>query len=366
MDLDRVSWTGARQKGTRKVSFLYRRGGRAVGFRLNLEPCVEQTWPAVRSERNPRGAVVKRIVLPALVAGLMIATPGCSIRRMAVNRLGDAMAGSGEVFASDDDPELIKAAAPFSLKLMEALLQESPRHQGLLFATSSGFTQYTYAFVQQDADEMADKDVAAAAALRSRARRLYLRARNYGLRGLEVNHKGFRQALSRDPQAAVRMTRVKDVRLLYWTSVSWAAAIADSKDQPDLIADQPKVEAMIDRALVLDESFDHGAIHSFLISYEMSRRGGVGSPAERARRHFERAVQLSGGQLAGPYVAMAESVAVQQQNLAEFKSLLNQALAIDPDAKPEWRLANLIMQQRARWLLSRTDDLFLTPNSQSQ
>jgi hypothetical protein len=39
--------------------------------------------------------------------------------------------------------------------------------------------------------------------------------------------------------------------------------------------------------------------------------------------------------------------------------LLHQALAINPDLKPEWRLANLVMQRRAKWLLSRTDQLFL-------
>ena len=291
---------------------------------------------------------------------------GCSVRHLASNQLGDALAGSGKLFASDDDPELIRAAAPFSLKLMEGVLEESPRHRALLFATTSGFTEYTYAFVQQDADRQEDKDVAVAAGLRDEARKLYLRARNYGLRGLEVNHKGFTNALSQNPILAVAMTRKKDVPLLYWTSVSWAAAIAVSKDHPDLIADQPKVEAMIDRALVLDESFNDGAIHTFLISYELSRRGGSGDPIQRARGHFERAVQLSGGQMAGPYVAMAESVAVKQQNQAEFKSLLDTALAIDPDARPDWRLANLIMQQRARWLLSRTEDLFLTPTSETQ
>ena len=40
--------------------------------------------------------------------------------------------------------------------------------------------------------------------------------------------------------------------------------------------------------------------------------------------------------------------------------LLDRALAIDPDAKPEWRLENLVMQRRARWLLAREDELFLT------
>jgi hypothetical protein len=106
-----------------------------------------------------------------LLATASVFISGCSLRRMAVNKVGDALAGGGTTFASDDDPELIKAAAPFSLKLMETLLNESPRHRGLLFATASGFTQYSYAFVQQDADELEEKDLNAATALRVRARR---------------------------------------------------------------------------------------------------------------------------------------------------------------------------------------------------
>jgi predicted anti-sigma-YlaC factor YlaD len=57
---------------------------------------------------------------------------------------------------------------------------------------------------------------------------------------------------------------------------------------------------------------------------------------------------------------------VQKQDLNEFKSLLNQALAINVDARPEWRLVNLVMQRRAKWLLTRTDELFLNTNSQPQ
>ena len=95
---------------------------------------------------------------------------GCSIHRYVLNKTSDAVAQSGTAFSSDDDPELVKAAAPFSLKLMESFLAENPRHPGLLTATASGFTQYAYAFVQQDADEVEPRDLAAAEALRSRAR----------------------------------------------------------------------------------------------------------------------------------------------------------------------------------------------------
>ena len=198
------------------------------------------------------------LLLLPLLSSLLVS--GCSIKRMAVNASGNALAGGGTTFSSDDDPELIKAAVPFSLKLMDSLLDHSPRHQGLLFATSSGFTRYAYAFVQQEADESEDNNLTAANELRTRARKLYLRAHNYGLRGLEVNHHGFGKALLANPKDAVQVAKVADVPLLYWTAVSWAGAVSLSKDNPELIGDLPIVEALIDRALELDESFDHGAI----------------------------------------------------------------------------------------------------------
>ena len=288
-------------------------------------------------------------------------TTGCSIKKMAVNAAGNALAGGGTTFAADDDPELIKAALPFSLKLMESLLSESPKHQGLLFATARGFTQYGFAFVQEDAEEIETDNLARARELQARARRLYLRARDYGLRGLDARHPGFTRRLKDNPQAAVAPLGKADVPLLYWSAVSWAAAIAMAKDNPDAVGDLPQVEAMIDRSLALDEAWDHGAIHGFLITFEMGRATGDGNRAARARKHFDRAVELSAGKLSGPYVSYAEAVCIPAEDRAQFEELLQQALAINPDKDPPTRLVNLIMQRRARWLLSRVDKLFLPP-----
>lgn len=287
---------------------------------------------------------------------------GCSIKHLAVNRLGDALAGSGDTFASDDDPELIRSAVPFSLKLIESLLRESPSHPGLLLAASSGFAQYTYAFVQSEADYIEDTDVAAATALRLRARRLYLRARGYGFRGLELRHPGFEAALRAEPEKAVARLAASDVPQMYWTAATWASAISVSKDQPDLIAELPLVEALVDRALTLDESFNFGAIHALMIPLEMSRPGAAGKASDRAERHFERAMALSKGAKAGPLVSLAETVAVDQQDRARFQSLLDQALAIPLDAHPEFRLENTLGQKRARWLLAHADALILPAN----
>jgi predicted anti-sigma-YlaC factor YlaD len=299
------------------------------------------------------------------VLSLMI-LGACSLQRLAVNKVGDALAKQGETFSSDDDPELVAAATPFGLKLIESLLAENPRHAGLLLAAARGFTQYTYAWVEAPARESEDRDPESATHQIERAGRLYCRARDYGLRGLEVFHPGFRNALSADPGGAVQRLSSADVPLLYWTAASWGLAISVSKDKPELLADLPAIEAMIDRALALDEDFESGAIHSFLIAYELNRPGAEGDAISRSRKHFDRAIELSGGLLASPYVTFAETACVQTQNRAEFESLLRKAMAIDADATPRWRLENRIAQQHARWLLSQADELFLTTKAGGQ
>lgn len=289
----------------------------------------------------------------------LLATAGCSLNKFAINKLGDALAAPGTTWASDNDPELIEGAVPFSLKLVESLLESSPEHEGLLLAAASGFTQYSFAFVHQHADSVEAVDIEQAIALRTRARKLDLRARDYGLRGLDARHPGFSQRLREAPRTAVREARRDDVPLLYWTAAAWGAAMSVSKEIPEIVADQPIIEALIDRALELDEAWNAGAIHTFLVTYETVRQGAAGDPAARSREHFERAVSITQGMAASPYVSFAEAVSLGRQDRAEFESLLARALAIDPDRRPEWRLENLIMQRRARWLMGRLPDLFL-------
>ena len=313
---------------------------------MPIQPRRASRWPATSA------TVITLVFFSCLF------TTACSVRKFAVNKIGDALANSGTTFASDYDPELIRDALPFSLKLVEGLLAESPRHRGLLLAAASGFTQYAYAFIHLDAEEAELRDLAAARALRDRSRRLYFRARDYALRGLELRHPGFGKALRENPERAAAQAGPTDVAFLHWAAASWAAAISISKDNPDAVADLPVVQALIDRALQLDEKYDHCALHSFLIAYEAARPGVSRTAATRSRRHFERAVELSSGRLVSPFVSLAENVCVSEQNRAEFESLPHRALAIDPGAQPEWRLVNLVMQRRARWLLAHSDELF--------
>lgn len=300
-------------------------------------------------------------MLPSRLSPLILAACfllACSPRSYVVSRMADAASSGGDAFARDDDPELVRDAAPFALKAMESLLASAPDHKGLLTALCKGFTQYAVAFVRQDAEEA--RDPAARRAGMERTRRLLLRAREYGVRGLSVGREGFAAALSVDSAGAAARVVAEDVPLLYWTGAAWSLAVSTSPDDPSLLADLPRIEALMRRALALDEGYDDGAVHEFFVAFEGGRPEAMGGSVERARHHMERAMALSGGRKVSPLVAFAETVSVRTQDRKEFLDLLDRALAFDArSAAPERRMGNLVSQRRARWMKGRVDELFL-------
>lgn len=297
-----------------------------------------------------------RFSVPVLIllAGL---ASGCSLRSMAVNAIVPTLANP-DVYRSEEDPELVRESLPFLLKTIESILDAEPEQEEALVFACTGFTLYGSAFLQVDA-ELAEweGDYARSALIRERTWRIYVRARDYCLRGLELRYPGLGDRLRDDAASAVMATGTEDVELLYLLSGAWGLAISNALDQPALVADLPVVRTLLERALELDEGYERGALHSAMIVLESLPVELGGSP-ERARTHFERAVELSHSLDAGPYVTLAAGVAVAQENRAEFEELLTAALVIDPNEDTSLRLLNLINQQRAETLLEYVDDLF--------
>ena len=291
--------------------------------------------------------------------GIMAVAPGCApIKHKAVGMVADTLASSGDVFTRDDDLELVGQAIPFGLKLYESLLDSAPKNKNLLIATCSNFTQYGVAYLETEALVLGEaKHFDEVKRLNERALKLYLRARGYCLRAMEVRFPGIGPKLLRDPAAALAGAKKDDVPLLYWTAASWGSAIALALDKPDISIDLPTVRALADRAIALDESWGKGALHEMFISLDSLGEGLGGSP-ERARSHFKRAVEIQGGSSPGPYVALALGIAVPAQDRAEFESLLKKALEIDPEKEPSLRLVTLVQQRRARALLDQIDTKF--------
>lgn len=275
---------------------------------------------------------------------------------MGLNRMADALSSTASAFTRDNDPEFVRQAAPSTLKMVEMLLEESPSHIGLLMTACSGFTQYAYAFLQSDAD-VAAAGSSTAKELRARGAAMYDRARGYCVRALDTRHPGAGRGLERDVKTALASTTIADVPALYWTAVAWGGALTLADNALVRIAELSTVRALFARALQLDEAWEAGAIHEAMIAVESLPVLLGGSPV-RAKQHFDRAVALSAGQSAFAYVTMATGVAQPAKDRREFERLLRAAIAVDASKRPSMRLANLIAQKRARFLLSQIDRLF--------
>jgi predicted anti-sigma-YlaC factor YlaD len=115
----------------------------------------------------------------------------------------------------------------------------------------------------------------------------------------------------------------------------------------------------------VDEDWDRGAIHTFLITYSMARPDAAGDRAAAAREHFERAVRLSAGKAAAPHVSWAEAVCLPREDRACFDSAIAAALEVDPDSQRATRLANTVMRERAAWLAKNVDHWILPPLDES-
>src|SRR6478736_2386889 len=146
-----------------------------------------------------------RVGLAALVAAGLA---GCSLKTTAAKAVANSLAAPSDVMTRDNDPELVKDAIPFGLKTYESLLESVPKHQPLLIATCSGFTSYAYGFVLTPADLLQFTDHAASRAGTERALNMYLRAKGYCMRAMELRYPGIGKALLTDPTAAVaKMTK---------------------------------------------------------------------------------------------------------------------------------------------------------------
>ena len=295
---------------------------------------------------------MRRLSLAALVL-----CAGC-LKQIALSSVADSLSSSGNGYARDDDPELVRDSIPVVIKLMEQIHEALPKHEPLAVALTRTTTSYGVAFIAEDADRVEDRDVEAGKVLRHRAKLMFLRARGYGFDAMDLALPGSRAILlgnDRDKRAALlERAQKKDVPALYWLAAAWGEAIANAKDDMQLVGDLPVVAALMKRALALDESWEEGAIHEFFITYDAAQGDGKAA----AKKHFERALELSHNKKLSPYVSYAEAVCVDAQDKKEFVRLLGKVLAFDVDSDPDHRLVNIIAQRRAQWLMSRIQDLF--------
>jgi len=282
----------------------------------------------------------------------------CSAQNIGFKIAANTLSGGTGVFMRDDDPDLIKEAMPFGLKTYEAILEKNPDHKPLLLSTATGFCSYAY-LLQNDAEQIINNNYDEHLLLKSRAKKLYIRCRDYALRALEIDHPGFQKKIQNNNndtgKSILSETDTDDSPYLYWAGAGWAGAINLDKSDTGMLINLPIAGMLLERVIQINDTFNEGAAYDLLLSYEASRPGG---DLNKARHYYDKALKISKGKRASLYLNLAENVSVREQNLEEFKNLLDLALSIEVNAYPELTLENSIARRRALWLKKITSDLF--------
>lgn len=317
--------------------------------------------PGSKSSSGPSARAARPFALAALF--LVLSLGACSLQKLAINKVAGMLSGSsgsGDVFTSDNDPDLVGDALPFAIKLYETLLASAPEHEALRLRTGSLYIMYANAFVEAPAEMKTRAELATKEYLLARAKNLYLRGRDILFRSIEKRNPRLRQQL-KDRRYAEAMApfRKEDADLLYWTALGWLAAY--SVDPLDMTLGQtvPQTRAMIERVAALAPGYGQGSLDAFYVSYYGSLPADLGGDPAKAREHFAKAQALAGAKDTSALVSLATTVSVKEQNAAEFKKLLGQVLAFDVDRNPSTRLVNVLNQRKARWLLDHIDDYFI-------
>ena len=281
---------------------------------------------------------------------------GCSIKQVAINSLLNSSGDSiSAIYLSENDPELVRESLPTNIKLIELLIQQSPKNSGLLISACQVLTVYSYAFILKDAEFILDEDFTKSRILTQRGKKLLLRARQYAIDAIETKHEDFFSNFSNNHQKYLLDLDKDDLDKIYWLVASWALLISISQDDPKMLAELPKIGFLIDRGIKIDENYERGSFYDAKFIYEVARPD---ISDEIAIQSYDKAIELADGSRASLYLSYAESISIKNQNKTEFLKLINQVLTYDIEKYPNQRLSNILAQERAQWLKSRMDLLF--------
>ncbi|MFC1620068.1 TRAP transporter TatT component family protein [Candidatus Neomarinimicrobiota bacterium] len=215
-------------------------------------------------------------------------------------------------------------------------------------------TGYAYAFLSRPADRVQEKNLQRARKMRGKAREHYVRAYEAGMGELEARHPGFGEALMKNPGEAITVTTMEDIDLLYWTAAALGSAIGLSKDKPEMLIRLAQLNTLAHRVVVLDSTYSNGSGYELMMIIEAGRPAMMGGSVALAKHYYEQSLTISQGKSAGAFVSYGESICVQEQDRETFIAMMERALAVKGGG-----IMNRMAKRRAKWLLTKIDDLFL-------
>ncbi len=284
---------------------------------------------------------LRLFVLVVLAASMW----GCADAGFIIKNMEPLMQELNISINKSTDVDMVRDAMPANLVQLDGFIEAAP-NRNLLLRASEAYFGYSFAFV-----EGTDKE---------RAGMLYLKARDYALEVL-LQERYFRENFDKrldDFKGSLKEFGKGDVPALYWAANNWMAWIALNLDNPEVLLDVPRVEAMLLRAVELDETYYYGGAHATLGAFYASRAKAIGGDPEKARYHFQRAFELSNSKLLFVHLLYAQYYAYQIQDRDLFVKVLKAVVATPVDYFPEKNFANEVAKRKASALLQDVDMYF--------
>lgn len=282
-----------------------------------------------------RKTILRRIA----AAALLTTATGCT----GFGGLADSL---GESIASQRDPDIVRDGAPAYLILADTLARRSPDDADAQFTAGRLYGTYAGSFVENP----------------ERQRILTQTAYEYARTGLCLRLEDVCAALDgRFPafRAAVNDT-VDDkekAETLYRFAAVWAGWLRARSDDYSALADLPKMEVAFERVIELAPAIDHGFAHVYRGVLLSQRPAALGGEPEEARRHFERALELTNGRNLMAKALFAENYARLVYDRDLHDRLVTEVIEADPVAD-DLTLSNKLAQERAQDLRSSADSFF--------
>ena len=271
---------------------------------------------------------------------------------LSITACGQFIANAKQEFAEDlsatimefNDPETIKKGVPTYLILISSMIKGDPDNPDLLESGAQLYGAYASSFTDSGASKRA----------------LANRAFEYASHAICVRDEKFCDVKSlsyfefEKRLAAVDKTLVES---LFIFVSSWAGVIEANSSDWNAIAELPRVKAGIQRVLEIDETISNGNAHLYMAVMESLLPPALGGKPELAKKHFERAIEISNGENLMAKVLYAEKYARMLFDRELHDELLQQVIDADIGS-PDQLLINTLAKQKAAELLADGDDYF--------
>jgi len=272
---------------------------------------------------------------------ILLLTGCASLISSATTRMADNITLA---ILNQNDLETVRLGAPAYLLMLDGLIEGDPENTDLLLAGAKLYSSYTSAFIEDE----------------KRAKRLAEKSFGYARTALCIEVPKLCQALSANLKEFGRLlddTNINDLPTLYGFATAWASWIQVNADDWSALTDLPKLTALFEQCLVLDEKFDDGGSHLYLGVLSTQLPPSLGGKPEKGRAHFERANEISAGKNLMINVLMAQHYARMVFD-QELHDQLLQAVLTEPAEVPGLTLINTIAKLQASELLEESVDFF--------